>query len=463
MVSTFRKIGLLSVACTASLFALSSCSFNKGEDGKSAYEIACDNGFSGTEEEWLASLKGTDGTNGTNSVSETTYEMYQRLVASSEFSGTYGEFLTNYLNKTYDLNTLMNQSLVQNVSIITSYEVKTTSQGFIGKPTTSYTTQTYSGSGVIYDVDKEEGDAYIITAYHVIYESDAKQEDGICTDISCYLYGNEFDSDSKMEATFIGGDISCDIAVLKIDNSDIIKNNEYINAVTFADSSNMYIGESVYAIGNNKGQGLSANAGTLSLLSYTCEYEISDYQASVRSFRYDAATNGGDSGGAVYNEYGELLGIINCKMETTGVEGIQYAVPVSTVEPLVYKIVRNYEQSASTSNTKTKLQMTTIDSNSTIYKNEATGMYNTKSTVTIYALTEGGVAINAGLAVGDVITKVELNPGASTNNHTKVVKHGYDISEFLYWAFINDTLRVTYTRDGIENTIDITLSYTDSI
>ncbi len=459
---TLKKVGTLSCACLFSVVALTSCSLNsKGEDGKSAYEIACENGFEGTEAEWLASLKGTNGTDGSNASSETTYEMYQRLVESSEFSGTYGEFLKNYLGNSYDLNSLMNSSLVQNVAIVTSFEVKTqSSNGFIGKPSTTYTTQTYQGSGVIYQLDKEEGDAYIITAYHVIYESDAKQEDGICTDITCYLYGA--DSDGAMEATFIGGDISCDIAVLKIDNSDVIKNNSYINPVTFAESSNMYIGESVYAIGNNKGQGLSANAGTLSLLSYTCEYEISDYTASVRSFRYDAATNAGDSGGAVYNEYGELLGIINCKMETAGVEGIQYAVPVSTVEPLVYKVVRNYEQNNSTSNTKTKLQITTQDTSSQVYLNEATGKYDTKATVKVYSLTTGGVAEAAGLQVGDIITKIELNPGEA-NNHTKVVKHGYDISEFLYWAFKGDTLRVTITRDSVEQTIDITLSYADTI
>ncbi len=459
---TIKRIGVLSCACLFSVLALTSCSTSsKGETGKSAYEIACDNGFEGTEAEWLASLKGTNGADGTNASSETTYEMYQRLVASSEFSGTYGEFLKDYLGNSYDLNSLMNSSLVQNVAIVSSFEVKTTtSGGFIGKPTTTYETQTYQGSGVIYDVDKEEGDAYIITAYHVIYESDAKQEDGICTDITCYLYGA--DSDGAMEATFIGGDISCDIAVLKIDNSDIIKNNSYINAVTFADSANMYIGESVYAIGNNKGQGLSANAGTLSLLSYTCSYSISDYTASVRSFRYDAATNAGDSGGAVYNEYGELLGIINCKMETAGVEGIQYAVPVSIVEPLAYKIVRNYEQTNTTSNTKCKLQITTQDTSSQVYLNEATGKYDTKATVNVYSLTTGGVAEAAGLAVSDIITKVELNPNG-VNNHSKVIKHGYDISEFLYWAFKGDTLRITFTRDGVEQTLDVTLSYVDSI
>jgi len=458
---TLRRIligaGALSICLAASL-TLTSCS----EDGLSAYEIAVENGYEGTEEEWLESLNGTDGTDGEDATTETTYEMYTTLVSTGEYSGTYGEFLSEYIGGNYDLSYLMNRSLLSTVSITMVFEVESSSGFRPGSSSSSTTEETYAGSGVIYSVDTEEGDAYIITAYHNIYLSDSTNEDNICTDISCYLYGQEDDESYAMEATYIGGDISTDIAILKIDDSEILKGNEYVTSVTFGEYDNLYIGETVYAVGNNYGEGISANDGTLSLLSYDCTYEIDDYTATVRSFRYDAATNSGNSGGGVYNEYGELIGIVNCKMQSTGVEGMQYAVPVSVFEGLAYKVVSNYEANATTSNTKVSLQAEYSDTNSTVYLNTATGMYNTKADVVVSSVTASGVLATAGLQEGDVITSLELNPNGA-NNHTKEILHYYDIDEFLYWADKDDTLTINYTRDGVELTTTITLSYAETM
>lgn len=453
---TLRRILIGSGAATCALLAslsLVSC----GNNGKSAYEIAVENGYEGTEEEWLESLNGTDGTDGSDASTETTYEMYETLVASGEFSGTYGTFLKTYLGNTYNIDALMNQSLMQNVSIITTWEVQTSGFG-PGRSSTTTTESSASGSGVFYQIDTNEGDAYIITAYHMVYDSTSTAEDGIASDIKCYIYGSESDSDQAMEATFIGGDLSEDIAILKIDDSEILKDNDLVESVTFGNADNLFIGESVFAVGNNKGQGLSANEGTLSLLSYDATYSISDYTATVRSFRYDAATNAGNSGGAVYNEYGELIGIVNCKMETTGVEGMQYAVPVSVVEGLAYHVVENYESTNKTTNTKVSLQATYEDDNSVAYINQATGMYNTKADVVVSKLESDGVLENAGLQVGDIIESLEINPDGA-NNHTKTINHYYEIDEFLYWASKDDTIKITYKRNGELYSVTTTLSY----
>ena len=452
MNKTLRRIiigaGAISLSLAAA-FTLTSCN-----EGMSAYEIAVENGYEGTEEEWLISLQGSDGSDGSDAETETTYDMYEALVNSGEYSGTYSEFLKEYIGGNYDLSYLMNKSLLSTVSITMNFEVQQMSGFRPGSSSSSITTETYAGSGVIYEVDTNEGDAYIITAYHNIYNSDSITSDNICTDITCYLYGD----DDGMTAQYIGGDISTDIAILKIDDSDVLKDNQYVTSVTFGEYDNLYIGETVYAVGNNYGEGISANAGTLSLLSYDCTYEIDDYTATVRSFRYDAATNSGNSGGGVYNEYGELIGIVNCKMESTGVEGMQYAVPVSVFEGLAYKVVSNYEKNNTTTNSKVSLQAEYSDTNSTVYLNTATGMYNSKSEVVVESLTSGGVLQDAGLIEGDVITSLELNPNGA-NRHSKQILHSYDIDEFLYWANKDDTLAINYTRNGLEMSTTITLSY----
>ena len=454
----FRRLSYLGIGALSilSIGVLVSCS--SSNQGLSAYEIAVQNGYSGTEEEWLLSLEGTDGTDGSDASIETTYEMYETAVESGEYDGSYLEFLEEYLSTSYSISYLMNNSLLQNVSITATFNVNTTTTMGPGRSQTTTEEQQYAGSGVFYSIDTKEGSAYIITAYHVIYEADSTAEDGICDDIKCYLYGTFDNEDYAMDAYFVGGDINTDIAILKIENSDIIKNNNYISAVTFGKYNNLYIGESIYAIGNNKGQDLSANAGTLSLLSYECSYEISDTVVTVRSLRYDAATNAGDSGGALYNEYGELIGIINCKMEDTGVEGMQYAVPVSVVEGLAYKIVNNYEKTNSYKNTFVSLDIELEDTNLTIYKNSQTGMYNTKADVVISSIGTNSVLKNTNIKAGDTIISLELNPN-SANNRILTVYNSYDIEEFLYWASKDDTLTVNYLRDGVEYSETVTLSY----
>ncbi len=462
MTNAFKKItimtGITSIAL-ASIFSLTSCK-NSDTEVVNAYDIAVANGYDGSESDWLASLKGTDGSDGEDAKTETAYSIYQSLLENTDYTGTYQEFLKEYMGENYSIDYYMNKSLMQSVEIVTTFTVTTTQTGFgPGRQQTTTQEQTYQGSGVFYSIDTTEGDAYIITAFHMIYESTSTSDNGICTNISCYLYG----SDEAMSATYIGGDISNDIAILKIDDSDVLKDNTMVSEVTFGTYNNLYIGESIYAVGNNKGQGLSAAEGTLSLLSYNCSYEISDYDATVRSIRYDAANNSGNSGGGVYNEYGELIGIVDCKMEEEGIEGLQYAVPVSTVEPIAYHVVTNYEKTGSTSNEKVYLGIVSQDKNSTAYINPETNMYNTKSEVTVNTINSTSILNGSGIAVGDIITKLELNKGATTNNRVINVYHGYDISEFLYYAEKGDTLTITYESNGVEHTIDVTLTYTEAM
>ena len=135
------------------------------------------------------------------------------------------------------------------VSIVCNFQA-TIQQGGWRPGSSSTTTQDYSsaGSGVIYRMDKSEGDAFIITNYHVVYDASSNTENGISDDISVYLYGSEIE-EKAIEATYVGGSLYYDIAVLQIDNSDILKASDACE-VDVADSDAIVVGDTAIAIGN---------------------------------------------------------------------------------------------------------------------------------------------------------------------------------------------------------------------
>ena len=109
------------------------------------------------------------------------------------------------------------------VSIVCNFKA-TVQQGGWRPGYGSTTTKEYSsaGSGVIYQLDKNEGDAFIITNYHVVYDASSNRENGISDDISVYLYGSATE-ERAIKATYVGGSIYYDIAVLRVEDSELLK------------------------------------------------------------------------------------------------------------------------------------------------------------------------------------------------------------------------------------------------
>ncbi len=388
----------------------------------------------------------------TDTTTETTYDMYTKVVEEDSYEGSYYEFLTEVLGEDYSISKLMNKSLLNVVSISATWTVSSKSTNPWQRSSSS-TEESAAGSGVIYDIDKESGDAYIITCYHVVYNSNTSTNNGISTNISCYLYGQEYD-DYKMEATYVGGSISNDIAVLKISNSSILKSS-LASAVSIGSSDTNYIGEDVYAVGNNYAEGLSANAGNISLLSNDCEYTIGTTTVDIRCIRIDCAINGGNSGGALFNEYGELSGIVNCKMESEEVDNMAYAIPVSLVEGLVKKIINNYENNIQTL-TKAYLGITLEKKNAYVYYNTSVGAYLTSGDITVYSIESNSSAYGV-LKTGDIIKTATLNGETITINNT------YDLSDFMYNASLGDILTLIIERDNTTYKVEITLNNTITI
>lgn len=169
------------------------------------------------------------------------------------------------------------------------------------------------GSGVIYQTNKNEGDAYIITNHHVAYDG----YDGIFENIYVYLYGLE-NENYEIKAEYIGGSMQYDLAVLKITNSDILRNS-FAQEAEFANSDEVQILDPVVAVGNAQGEGISATAGTINVDSeYLTMITVDNsMRVNYRVMRTDAAINPGNSGGGLFNSRGELVGIVNAKVQSS--------------------------------------------------------------------------------------------------------------------------------------------------
>ncbi len=227
------------------------------------------------------------------------------------------------------------KALLSSVSIVCSFERFAVAGAQGGRKETFYT----AGSGVIFQLDKEHGNAYIITNYHVVYNYESITGNKISPDIKLYLYGKEY-SDYAIEAEYVGGSMLYDLAVLEVKDSQSLMQSE-ARAVDFADSNKVSILETAIAIGNPEGKGISATVGVINVDSEDIEMKASDEQTmmSLRVIRTDAAVNSGNSGGGLFNTRGELIGIVNAKIAADDVDNIGYAIPSNVAKAIANNIL----------------------------------------------------------------------------------------------------------------------------
>ena len=296
------KILLTAIIIIITAVIFTGCSFG----GMSAYEIAVRNGFAGTEKEWLASLKGTagaDGRDGQNFNAEyTAYELYEEAVEKGGYSGTFLDFVEEYFSSdsSTDVTGAVNKAIFSVCSVYCKFQITITGRFYQQQTYTA----TSAGSGVIYELDKSSGDALIITNYHVVYDSRANTSNKIASEIYVYLYGNETTS-GAIACEYVGGTSQYDLALLRVKNSGLISSSA-ARAVTFADSDDISLGQSVIAIGNPEAEGISVTKGILSVESENISLsDVSGDTNQIRVLRYDASVNPGNSGGGLFDSKGK--------------------------------------------------------------------------------------------------------------------------------------------------------------
>ncbi len=424
--------------------------------GESAYELAVRKGFIGTEEEWLASLRGDNGMDGEDGAI-TAYGIYEEAVADG-YTGTFLDFVSAYLGAGQTKDYVSQDSLLSTVSIYCHFTEKVTLKqsdfGFWfggGKQVTQDATS--AGSGVIYKLRKETGDAYIITNYHVVY--DEQSVSGVSENILVYLYGGEilgkelyteYNSITQPDyegtyiaAEYVGGSQNYDIAVLKVTGSERLKNSAAC-AIHFADSNKVVPGQTAYAIGNPEGGGISVTKGVVSVDSESLD-------DGSRVIRIDTAVNSGNSGGGLFDNDGSLIGIVNAKSIASDVENIAYALPSNVVRYVVENIMDYQNAENKTGDVRKCMLGITITARESSARLDDDGVARIREKVTIAGVEETGLA-NGKLQEGDEILSVSIKRAGKDGTEEYAVNRTFIIVDLMLTMRVGDTLTMRYVRSG---------------
>ena len=317
------------------------------------------------------------------------------------------------------------------------------------------TVSTSSGSGVIYKLDKENGDAYIITNYHVVYNSSSKTSNKISDDITVYLYGSEPQTVSGygIKASYVGGSMNYDIAVLKVEGSRILAESS-AREVDFADSNKVTVLDMAIAIGNAAAKGISATVGYVNVDSEYLEMEGADGYTpiSLRVMRIDTAVNGGNSGGGLFNSEGNLIGIVNAKMVDDEIEGIGYAIPSNVVKYIADNILYYCDGTSKESVYRCLMGITVQVTEAHAEFDTESGKVLKKETVTVGSVNSGAM-VEGILFSGDIIKSIEID------GKTYEVDRMYKVIDSMLNARVGSSVTINIVR-GTEN-MAITLEITE--
>jgi len=276
-----------------------------------------------------------------------------------------------------------------------------------------------AGSGFVISQD-----GYILTNYHVI--------DGASSIRVAFADGTNY------AATLVGGEEPNDIAVLKIEAQGL-------TPVKLGDSDNLVVGEQVCAIGNPLGElTFTYTSGSVSAKDRSITMESGEIMNMLQT---DTAINSGNSGGPLFNMYGEVIGITTAKYSSSSssssasVEGIGFAIPINDVKDMVQSIISH---GYVTGKPNVGILMNDVSS-------EATARYGIPSGAYIEAVLDGSCAEKAGIQAGDIITAVNDSAVTTSKQLSSAVKN--------YRA--GDTVTFTLYRDGELQNVSVTLDEND--
>lgn len=304
-----------------------------------------------------------------------------------------------------------NKALPSIVSISISYDINA-----FGMVRTSEA----EGSGVIISKD-----GYILTNNHVVSSSDSSSfyQVSKANSITVSLYN----SDEKYEATIVGTDEQTDLAIIKIDADNL-------TPAELGDSSTVQIGEFVLAVGNPLGLDISVTSGIISALDRDVTSEDGNVYHVMQT---DCAINSGNSGGALVNGNGQVIGINTLKLSGTGIEGVGFSIPINDTIDIYEQLIKNGKV------LRPYIGISGSDLSEAIAKR-----YNLPVGIYVESIAEDSSAIKSDLKVGDVITKIN-GEEVSTMNDLNAKKNKLNIG---------DTIKLTVYRSGETIEVDITLT-----
>ena len=299
---------------------------------------------------------------------------------------------------------------------------------FFGGGSQSYEVPS-SGSGII--IGENDTELLIVTNNHVV-------QDTVSLKIT-------FVDDTAVDAVIKGTDTDTDLAVISVPLDKIPQETkEKIAVARLGDSDGLKVGQGVIAIGNALGYGQSVTVGYVSALNR--EIKTSDGNTRVL-LQTDAAINPGNSGGALLNMKGEVIGINAAKYSSTEVEGIGYAIPVSSVQDILDELMNRKTRSEVAEEKRGYLgiQGTTVDE-------DAAAAFGMPKGVYVYKILKDGAAADSQLREKDIITKLDGMTVKSMQELQKFLK-GYEAGETI-------ELLVQRQEDGQYKEIQIPVTLT---
>lgn len=279
-------------------------------------------------------------------------------------------------------------------------------------------TGTAEGSGVIISED-----GYILTNNHIVNTSSTSSfyEVGKANKVTVYLYNDE----TEYEATIIGTDEQTDLAVIKIDKTGL-------TAAELGDSDSIQVGEFAMAIGNPLGLQSSVSSGMISAVNR----KVTADGVTYTLIQTDAAINTGNSGGALVNSKGQVIGINTLKMSGSGVEGMGFAIPINSTKSISEQLIA-YK----------KVKRPFIGISGRDLSEQLAKANNLVVGVYVLSVEEFSAAEKSGIKNGDVITSID-GKKVTTMDELNEVKNSHNIG---------DIIKLTIFRDGNEKEISLTL------
>lgn len=302
-----------------------------------------------------------------------------------------------------------NKALPSMVSISVEYDVN-----YMGLSRTS----SGSGSGVIISED-----GYILTNNHVISSSDSSSfyQVSDAKSIKVTLYGDK----TEYDATIVGSDDQTDLAVLKIDKTGL-------TAAEFGDSSSVLVGEFVLAIGDPYGLKNSVTAGIISALNREMTVDNRVYKV----IQADCAINSGNSGGALVNSKGQVIGITTLKLAGSGIEGVSFAIPINDTISIYKELI----EKGKIARPFLGISGLAIDEATAIRNGLTKGIY-------VDSVVKSSGAEQAGLTSGDVIVKFDGKQVATMD----------ELNEIKNTKNIGDTVEVEFYRKNEHKKVNVIL------
>ena len=310
-----------------------------------------------------------------------------------------------------------NKILPSIVGIKIDYTVNSTS--IFGR--TGSTTATASGSGIIISED-----GYILTNNHVVSSSSSDSNSYYQISEATKVTVTLFNDETEYEAKIVGQDKQTDLAVIKIEKTGLTK-------AEFADSDDVKVGEFAMAVGNPVNMTSTVTTGIVSAVNR----KITDSDGKTYTcIQTDAAINSGNSGGALVNAQGKVIGINTLKLSGSGIEGIGFAIPINSTTDITSQLIQYSKVK------RPFIGISGIDLDETTAKK-----YNLVVGIYVKSVEDFSSAEKGGLKAGDVIIEAD----------GKSIKSMDELNEIKNSHQIGDTIKLKVNRNGSEKEITLTL------